>query len=206
GAGQVAVPAAGVADQQGEGPAVGGGVVVAVEEDEGGVAEQGAVGAVPDVGDHPQPVGHGRGPAGGALVAGPPVDGPAHGGGFLLGEDAQQLAGPAVRAVGECLGEGVGGAVAVGVQQRLRCRRHGRVRGGGQRPVVVEPADQLRDGPDGVGGEQPGGGVEEAGAGLAGRAVGVDEPPQEGEAGVRLQREGAPEGGTEFRGYGAPLL
>ncbi|GAA3295281.1 hypothetical protein GCM10020295_22060 [Streptomyces cinereospinus] len=130
----------------------------------------------------------------------PPVHGPAHGGGFLLGEHAEQFAAPPVRGAGQHLREVVQRPVPVRVQQCLRGGRHGRVRRRGQRPLVVEPADEVRLHGDGVGGEQPGGGVEVPVR--AGRLrVGEDQAAQQVEALGAGQRRLRPEGGPELPGH-----
>ena len=169
----------GVLDEEGEGAAVQGAVGGAGELGEGGVAQEGAVASGARVRCDAQSVRHRGAPPGGPLVARPPVDGPAHRRRLLLGQHGQQFVGPRVCTVDEDVREIVQGAVAEGVQQCLGGRGDGRVRGGGQWLLVVEPAGELRLHGGGVGGEKSCHGVQEAGPGLARRPVGVDQPPQQ---------------------------
>ncbi|BBC32544.1 hypothetical protein SGFS_038380 [Streptomyces graminofaciens] len=104
----------------------------------------------------------------------PPVDGPAHRRGLLLGQYGEQLVPAPVRAVDERLGEAVRGAPPMCVQQCLRGRRHGGVGRRAQRTVVVEPPGELRLYGGRVGGEETRDHVEAAGPVVGGR-VGDDE-------------------------------
>ncbi len=105
-----------------------------------------------------------------------------------------------MRAVDEDLGETVQAAVAVGVQQRLRGRRHGGVRSGGQRPLVVEPPHEERLYGRGVRGEQPGHRVEVARPRLVRGPVGEDQAAQQVQADGLRHAQRRPEPGPEDLG------
>ncbi len=90
------------------------------------------------------------------------------------------------------------GRGAVSVQQRLCGRRDGGVRGRGQRPFVVEPADEERLHGRRIGGEPSGDGVEQRGPGSC-RGNPARQAAQQVQArGLRRSR-GRPEGGRTPR-------
>ncbi|MCK2140619.1 hypothetical protein MWG58_06235 [Streptomyces sp. WAC00276] len=177
--------------EEGQRPAVQGGVGGAGEQRRGGDPEQFAVGPGRGVRGGPQSVGDGGDAARGARVDGPAGHAAADSAGVLLGESGEQFVGALVSVGDQGVDEGVGVALAVRVQQGLGGRGDGRGGQGRQPPVVDEPgAQQGLRGP-GVGHQELTGGSQEPV--VAARAVRHHEPPQQIGPLLGGQRERRPE-------------
>ncbi|POX35941.1 hypothetical protein C3486_36170, partial [Streptomyces sp. Ru73] len=123
-----------------------------VQERAGGPAEQFAVRVAGGMRGGGQCVRGGGRPARGPVVAGPAVHGAAERRGLVLGEGGEEFVGARVRGGGQRLGEGVGRATPVGVQQGLRGSGDGRLLGrsavgwtvhAGRREPVDAPAGLI---------------------------------------------------------------